>query len=85
MPIARKAGSTESASKQLAAFIAKYDPSVATLARACRATMRTILPTANELVYDNYQFLATGYRPTERASDSLLSPAVSPTVLAPSL
>ncbi|MDQ2931714.1 MAG: DUF1801 domain-containing protein [Gemmatimonadota bacterium] len=78
MPSAKKTGSTESASKQLAAFIAKYDPAVAALARTCRATMRKILPTANELVYDNYQFLAVGYSSTDRASDSLLSLAVSP-------
>lgn len=40
--------------------------------------MRRKLPTANELVYDNYQFLAIGYSSTDRASDSLLSLAVGP-------
>jgi hypothetical protein len=36
------------------------------------------LPTALELVYDNYQFLAIGFAATERASDCLVSLAVSP-------
>jgi len=67
-----------SPAKQLAAFIAKYDPAVAKLARACRAALRKRLPTANELVHDNYQFLAIGYSATERASDCLVSLAISP-------
>jgi hypothetical protein len=67
-----------SPARQLAGFIAKYDPAVATLARAARAALRKRLPTAIELVYDNYQFLAIGYAATERASDCLVSLAVSP-------
>ena len=67
-----------SPSKQLAGFIAKYDPAVAKLARASRAALRKRFPTATELVYDNYQFLAIGYAATERASDCLVSLAVSP-------
>jgi hypothetical protein len=73
-----KATGAMSPAKQLAGFIAKYDPSVAKLARATRAAMRKRLPTALELVYDNYQFLAIGYSATERASDCLVSLAVSP-------
>ena len=60
MPAAKKIATTESPAKQLESFIAKYDPTVATLARACRAAMRKKLPTANELVYDNYQFFISG-------------------------
>ncbi|MEO8430122.1 MAG: hypothetical protein ABI592_01345 [Acidobacteriota bacterium] len=67
-----------SPSAQLAGFIDKYDPSVAKLARAVRAAMRRRFPAPNELVYDNYQFLAIGYSSTERASDCLFSLAVSP-------
>jgi Domain of unknown function (DU1801) len=78
MPAVKRTESTESPATQLEGFIAKYDPTVAKLARACRAAMRKKLPTANELVYDNYQFLAIGYCSTERASDALLSLAVSP-------
>jgi hypothetical protein len=70
--------STLSPSKQLDGFIDKFEPDIAKLARACRASMRRKLPTANELVYDNYQFLAIGYSATERASDTLLSIAVGP-------
>jgi hypothetical protein len=73
-----KASGSESPSKQLEGFIAKYDPKVAKLARATRAAVRKRLPTALELVYDNYQFLAIGYSATERASDCLVSLAVSP-------
>lgn len=63
---------------QLNTFIDKYDPAVAKLARSCRAAARKRMPTANELVYDNYQFLAIGYCSTERASDCIVSLAVSP-------
>jgi hypothetical protein len=35
--------------------------------------MRKRLPTANELVYDNYNFLAIGYSASERASDCVVS------------
>lgn len=78
MPKTKLTASTVAPAKQLAGFIGKYEPAVAKLARSCRAAMRKKLPTANELVYDNYQFLAIGYSSTERASDSLLSLAVSP-------
>src|SRR6266705_190635 len=71
------APSTASASKQLAAFIAKFDPKVAKHIRACRAEMRKLLPTAIELVYDNYNFFVIGYASTERASDAILSIAAA--------
>jgi Domain of unknown function (DU1801) len=64
--------------KQLAAFIARYDPPVAKLARAARSALRKRFPTAIEQVYDNYQFLAIGFCTTERTSDCLVSLAVSP-------
>jgi hypothetical protein len=73
-----KRARTKSPAKQLAGFIAKYDAPVAKLARATRAALRKRLPTAVELVYDNYQFLAIGYSATDRASDCLVSLAVSP-------
>lgn len=69
---------TESPAKQLAGFIEKYDPTVAKLARATRSALQKRLPTANQLVYDNYQFLAIGFSTTERPSDSIVSLAVSP-------
>jgi len=59
--------------KQLAAFIAKFEPKMQTLIRAVRRTVRRRLPTANELVWDNYNFFVIGYSATERPSDSILS------------
>ena len=42
----------------------------------CRAEVRKRYPAAIELVYDNYNALAIGYSPTERASDAIFSLAV---------
>src|SRR5881227_1653236 len=63
--------------KQLAAFIAKFDPKVATLIHKCRAELRKLLPAAIELVYDNYNFFVIGYSATERASDCIVSIAAA--------
>src|SRR6266571_2512621 len=38
-----------------------------------RDDVRKRLPTANELVYDNYNFFVIGYSPTEKPSDSIVS------------
>ena len=67
-----------SPAKQVAAFIARFDPAVATLARSARSALRRRWPTAHELVYDNYNALAIGYSPTERTSDVIVSLAVYP-------
>jgi hypothetical protein len=64
---------TASPAAQVASFIAKFDPANARLIRACRTSMRRRLPTAHELVYDNYNFLAIGYGASERASDCVVS------------
>jgi hypothetical protein len=71
-----KANSDNSPAKQVASFIAKFDPSVAKLTRAARSILRKRYPTAIELVYDNYNALAIGYSSTERTSDVLFSLAV---------
>ena len=78
MPTKATRPRASSPASQLAGFVAKYDPAVGRLARATRAAMRKRFPTAFELVYDNYQFLAIGYSATERASDCIASLAVSP-------
>ena len=67
---------TTSPSKQLAGFIAKFDPAIAKLVRSARILLRKRYPTAIELVYDNYNALAIGYSSTERTSDVLFSLAV---------
>src|ERR1700743_3492210 len=68
----------DSPSKQLASFLAKFTPEVATLAKAILAKMRARYPTALELVYDNYNALAIGFGPTERPSEAIFSIAVFP-------
>ena len=78
MPAQGNRPTTQTAAAQLAGFVAKYDPAVGRLARSTRSAMRKRFPTALELVYDNYQFLAIGYSTTERASDCFASLAVSP-------
>ena len=62
-----------SPARQVAAFLAKFDPSVAKVLRACRTTLRKRLPSAVELVYDNYNFFVIGYCSTPRASDCIVS------------
>lgn len=59
--------------KQLAGFIAKFEPDHQALIRAVRKALRGQFPTANELVYDNYNFFVIGYGPSERPSESILS------------
>jgi hypothetical protein len=66
-----------SPTQQLAGFIAKFDPRMQRLIKSCRAAMRKRLPTANELVYDNYNFFVIGYSATERPSDALVSLAAN--------
>ncbi|MCM3875840.1 MAG: DUF1801 domain-containing protein [Thermoanaerobaculia bacterium] len=61
------------AEDQLKAFIGKFVPKDQQLIRAVRRAVRKRLPTANELVWDNYNFFVIGYSPTERSSDSIVS------------
>jgi hypothetical protein len=68
----------ENPEEQLASFMAKYTPEIASLAKAIRARMRILYPTALELVYDNYNALAIGYGPTEKASEGIFSIALFP-------
>jgi hypothetical protein len=67
-----------SPSAQLAAFLAKFTPEVAALARKAIAALRKRLPGARVLVYDNYNALAVGFGPSERTSEAILSIAVYP-------
>src|ERR1700733_3644423 len=70
--------SQPSARKQLTAFLAKFTPEIACLAELILARMRARYPTALELVYDNYNALAIGFGPTERASEAIFSIALFP-------
>ena len=50
--------------RRVAGFIGKFDPKDQRLIRALRRALRGRLPTAYELVYDNYNFLVFAYGPT---------------------
>ncbi|HSP64387.1 MAG TPA: hypothetical protein VLQ90_15460 [Pyrinomonadaceae bacterium] len=63
--------------KQLQSFIDKFEPKHRALIRGARKVLRKRLPTAHEMVYDNYNFFVIGYSPTERPSDSILSIAAA--------
>ncbi|HTC38005.1 MAG TPA: hypothetical protein VK693_03590, partial [Steroidobacteraceae bacterium] len=64
--------------QQLRSFLAKFDPRVAASARAALSRLRKKLPGATELVYDNYNALAIGFGPSEKASEAIFSIAVFP-------
>jgi hypothetical protein len=48
------------------------------MARKAIAKMRKLTPGSLELVYDNYNALAIGFSPTERAGDGIFSIALFP-------
>jgi len=67
-----------SAETQLDQFLAKFTPEIEETARQALRQLRARLPGAIELVYDNYNTLAIGFSPTERASDAIFSIALYP-------
>lgn len=73
-PVPRKSDDPE---KQLSKFIAKFESKNQAVIRAVRQVLRKGLPTANEIVYDNYNFFVIGYSPTERSSDTIVSLAAA--------
>jgi hypothetical protein len=76
-PQRKPKGAAALPAKQLDAFIAKFDPVVARVIRACRAKLRERMPTANEIVYDNYNYFVIGYSASERPSDCIVSLAAA--------
>jgi hypothetical protein len=58
---------------QLKLLIGKFTPEMAAKIRAARRAMRSRLPGALELVYDNYNFFVIGYGPSERTSEAVFS------------
>jgi hypothetical protein len=64
--------------QQLGSFLAKFEPRVAASARAALARLRKRLPGAIEMVYDNYNALAIGFGPSDKASEAIFSIAVYP-------
>ena len=62
---------------QLASFVEKFEPELQALIVKTRKALRKRLPTANEIVYDNYNFFVIGYSSTDRPSDAILSIAAA--------
>ena len=63
---------------QLDAFLDRYTPEIAALARACLKKMRARLPGATRLVYDNYNALVIGFGPSEKTSHAIFSIVLYP-------
>src|SRR6188472_1908178 len=61
------------AAAQVDTFISKFDAADRRRIRAVRRALRRRLPTAHEMVYDNYNFFVIGYSGSERPSDAILS------------
>jgi len=69
---------TKSAEEQLDSFIARFTPEVAAIAQEAFAKLRKRLRGAIVMVYDNYNALAIGFGPTDRASEAICSLALFP-------
>ena len=80
-PASKAAPATVPPEEQLASFIDKFDAKKAALLRSIRTALRRRLPTANELVYDNYNFFVIGYCSSERPSDCIVSVAANASVI----
>lgn len=63
---------------EVAALAARYEPEIARGLQSVRKHLATHFPRGFELVYDNYNALACGFSPTERASDVVVSVAAYP-------
>ena len=68
----------KSPAAQLETFIDKFSPEIAEHVRAMLKKMRSRLPGAVEMVYDNYNALVIGFCLVEKASEVILSIAVYP-------
>lgn len=67
------AKSTDTDAARIDACIEKFTPEMAGRIRRVRSALRKRFPSANEIVYDNYNFFVIGYSATERPSDTLVS------------
>lgn len=64
--------------QQIETFLAKFTPELAAQAKRILTKLRKRLPNATEIVYDNYNALAFGFGPSERASEAILSVVLYP-------
>jgi hypothetical protein len=69
---------SQSPEKQLDSFLAKYTPAIAAQARDVRARLEKRMPTAVQMIYDNYNGLVIGFSPSDRPLDAALSMIVLP-------
>jgi hypothetical protein len=66
------------AQAELDSFIDKFTPEVAALTRALLDKMKARVPGATIMVYDNYNALAIGFGPSDKAGQAVFSLAVMP-------
>ena len=71
-------GKMDEAQAELDGFIDKFTPAVAALTRALLAKTKARIPGAQIIVYDNYNALAIGFGPSDKAGQAILSLAVMP-------
>jgi len=74
----KRAAPSASPQAEFAGFLAKYTPAMVKDSRAALTRLRRQVPGAVELVYDNYNALAIGFGPSERASEAIFSIALYP-------
>jgi hypothetical protein len=63
--------------KQISEFIDRFDPKTAETIRQCQQELRKLLPTAVELIYDNYNFFVIGYCSSAKPSSCIVSLAAA--------
>ena len=68
----------DDAQVELDGFIDKFTPEVAALTRALFTRAKARIPGATIMVYDNYNALAIGFGPSDKAGQAILSLAVMP-------
>ena len=63
--------------RRFESFLSEFAPEVAELGRGAVKWLRKRLPSADVMIYDNYNFLVAGFSPNSRPSDAVLSIAMS--------
>lgn len=63
---------------ELESFIGRYLPEVAADARRALKSLGARFPTATRLAYDNYNAVAVGFGPSDKASEAIFSIALYP-------
>lgn len=66
------------ASEQLDEFVARFVPKIGEQAKAAIADLRSRYPTANLLVYDNYNALAVGFAADQKRGGIIFSVTLYP-------